>query len=217
MKKILFILTVMTLCIGIVFASARLFAQGQLKNKVTANIITTRNTLSDTGNLGANFTSYIYNIYDVAGNVTTTGEITIPVGDINARVEEAGVGSATSYPTGWTNTDVTVTLPTVADIDTIYTIDGTIPTITGTKYEAPFTVSSNCSVQYIFTDGYNITSAKATEVMNIDKDLPTIVSGLAEDNRKITSICDISLYLLFFLIIKIKSSLPFFSSSYFYC
>ena len=113
MKKILFILTVMTLCIGIVFASARLFAQGQLKNKVTANIITTRNTLSDTGNLGANFTSYIYNIYDVAGSNAEGGirvKTMINRKDSRGKWEDKGYKYIIVYPKKSTTDKITLAM-----------------------------------------------------------------------------------------------------------
>ena len=111
-------------------------------------------------------------IYDVAGNKTTATEITINTGSVSAATE------ATYTPTTWTNGKVTVTLPTMSGFTTRYTTNGSAPTKTSTEYKEPFTVSSNCTVNYIYTDGTNIGGAAAANITNIDTVDPTINTAL---------------------------------------
>ena len=117
---------------------------------------------------------------------TTNHKITVEVKDNAGNTKQATVikGTGTvetaeggSYsPTKWTNGDVTITLPTKEGFTTRYTIDGTIPTASSTEYSKAFTVSSNCTITYIYTDGTNIGGAGTLNVTNIDKDKPTIGS-----------------------------------------
>ncbi len=54
----------------------------------------------------------------------------------------------------------------------MYTTNGTTPTKDSTKYSAPFTVSGNCKINYLYTDGTNIGGAGTVNVTNIDKLAP---------------------------------------------
>ena len=135
-----------------------------------------------------NLTSGTYNvyaeIYDVAGNITRANSSDKPLEITLGAVETATGGSFS--PTDWTNGDVTVTLPQKDGFTTRYTTDGTIPTTSSSEYSKAFTVSSNCTITYIYTDGTNIGGAGTLGVTNIDKERPiignissafTIVSG----------------------------------------
>ena len=108
---------------------------------------------------------------DNAGNAATSQTTTVTTGTIGE------VGKATATPTSWTNKDVTVTLPTITGFTTMYTTNGIIPTATASSttkaYSSPFTVSTNCTVLYVYTDGTNINSAGTLTIDNIDKTAPT--------------------------------------------
>ena len=108
--------------------------------------------------------------------ITTTDKVgnigTITKNVTTGSVERPGEGSYT--PTDWTNTDVTVTLPTKEGYKTIYTIDGTEPTLTSTEYTLPFAVNQNCVVTYKHSDGTNLSQESRTlDISNIDKEVPT--------------------------------------------
>ena len=107
---------------------------------------------------------------DNAGN-TTTGTVKATTGTVPTA------SGATYTPTTWTKGNVTVTLPTKSGYSTVYTTNGTAPTKDSTKYSAAFTVSSNCKINYLYTDGTNIGGAGTVNVTNIDKTAPTFVSG----------------------------------------
>ena len=110
-------------------------------------------------------------VTDNAGNVTTSEITTVTTGTIGA------VGTASISPTGWTNGNVTVTLPKSDGFTTMYTTDGTTPTArastTTKEYSSPFEVSSNCTIMYVYTDGTNINTAGTISVQKIDKTAPT--------------------------------------------
>ena len=105
-------------------------------------------------------TTYYTWVKDAAGNVsesrTTTGTISAASG-------------ATCSPTTWTNGNVKVTLPTKSGFTTVYTKDGSTPTKSSTKYTSVFEVSSNCKINYLYTDGANIGGAGTLNINNIDK------------------------------------------------
>ncbi|MEI3435056.1 MAG: chitobiase/beta-hexosaminidase C-terminal domain-containing protein [Clostridia bacterium] len=102
---------------------------------------------------------------DNAGN-TTTGTVKATTGTVPTA------SGATYTPNTWTSGKVTVTLPTKNGYSTVYTTNGTTPTKDSTKYSAPFTVSGNCKINYLYTDGTNIGGAGTVNVTNIDKLVP---------------------------------------------
>ena len=105
----------------------------------------------------------------------------------NVRQESVSKGTGTvetatggTYsPTTWTNGNVKVTLPTKSGFTTRYTIDGTKPTKDSTQYTGEFTVSSNCTITYLYTDGTNIGGTGSLSVTNIDTAPPTINEALS--------------------------------------
>ena len=56
----------------------------------------------------------------------------------------------------------------------MYTTNGTTPTKDSTKYSASFTVSNNCKINYLYTDGTNIGGAGTVNIGNIDKTAPVL-------------------------------------------
>ena len=104
---------------------------------------------------------------DNAGN-TTTGTVKATTGTVPTA------SGATYTPNTWTSGKVTVTLPTKNGYTTVYTTNGTTPTKDSTKYSAAFTVSSNCKINYLYTDGTNIGGAGTVNVTNIDKLAPNV-------------------------------------------
>ena len=125
-------------------------------------------------------------VYDVAGNKTTSSTIEITLGSLPTLSD---LSSSSFSPSTWTNGNVKVTLPTANNYTTRYTTDGSNPTATsGNIYSAPFDVTGNCTIKYVATDGTNITSAKSKAVTNIDKTVPKVTSELAEHSKTTTSI-----------------------------
>ena len=123
-------------------------------------------------------------VTDKAGNVTESQTLSVTTGTISA------VGKATASPTGWTNKDVTVTLPTLTGFTTKYTTNGTAPSTSSAAYSSPFTVSTNCTVMYVYTDGTNINSAGTLTIDNIDKTAPTNTAPTAtHTTNSITVTC----------------------------
>ena len=110
---------------------------------------------------------------DNAGNASDSSVVTISTGTIGA------VGTASISPTSWTNGNVTVTLPTSANLTTRYTTDGSNPTKSSTQYSNSFTVSSNCTIKFVYTDGTNINAPGTVTVSKIDKVNPTTTAPTA--------------------------------------
>ena len=108
---------------------------------------------------------------DNAGN-TTTGTVKATTGTVPTA------SGATYTPNTWTSGKVTVTLPTKSGYTTVYTTNGTAPTKDSTKYSAAFTVSSNCKINYLYTDGTNIGGAGTVNVTNIDTANPVINTAI---------------------------------------
>lgn len=113
---------------------------------------------------------------DNAGNVRQ-GSVSKGTGTV-----ETATGG-TYNPTTWTNGNVTVTLPTKSGFTTRYTTDGTKPTKDSTQYTGQFTVSRNCTITYVYTDGVNIGGTGALSVTNIDKTQPVVTETTATTNK----------------------------------
>ena len=108
---------------------------------------------------------------DNAGN-TTTGTVKATTGTVPTA------SGATYTPTTWTKGNVTVTLPTKSGYSTVYTTNGTAPTVSSTKYSSAFAVSTNCKINYLYTDGTNIGGAGTVNVTNIDTANPVINTAI---------------------------------------
>lgn len=113
---------------------------------------------------------------DNAGNVRQ-GSVSKGTGTV-----ETATGGTYS-PTTWTNGNVKVTLPTKSGYTTRYTTDGTKPTKDSTQYTGEFTVSSNCTITYLYTDGTNIGGTGTLNVTNIDKTKPVVTEATATTNK----------------------------------
>ena len=137
----------------------------------TATTANTTRTHTFTG-LTQNKTYNAYAVvYDATGRTTQSTTINVTTGIVPTA------SGATYTPNTWTSGKVTVTLPTKSGYSTVYTTNGTAPTKDSIKYSAAFTVSSNCKINYLYTDGTNIGGAGTVNVTNIDKTAPTFVSG----------------------------------------
>ena len=65
-----------------------------------------------------------------------------------------------------------------------------MPTLTSTAYSTPFTVSSNCVITYIYTDGTNIGGSNTANITTIDKTAPSkpvYQAYYKDDNSSYTS------------------------------
>ena len=137
----------------------------------TATTANTTRTHTFTG-LTQNKTYNAYAVvYDATGRTTQSTTINVTTGTVPTA------SGATYTPNTWTSGKVTVTLPTKSGYTTVYTTNGTAPTKDSTKYSGAFTVSSNCKINYLYTDGTNIGGAGTVNVTNIDTTAPTFVSG----------------------------------------
>ncbi len=151
-------------------------------NGATAGSRSVTDATKDITNLASGTYQAYAEVYDVAGNKATSSTIEITLGSIPT------IGSSSFTPSGWTNGTVTVTLPTTSGYTTRYTTNGTAPTVSSTAYSSPFTVSSNCTVNYIYTDGTNINTAGSKSITNIDTTAPSIGTQLSESSKTTTSI-----------------------------
>ena len=137
----------------------------------TATTANTTRTHTFTG-LTQNKTYNAYAVvYDTTGRTTQSSTINVNTGTVPTA------SGATYTPNTWTSGKVTVTLPTKSGYTTVYTTNGTAPTKSSTKYTGAFTVSNNCKINYLYTDGTNIGGAGTVNVTNIDTTAPTFVSG----------------------------------------
>ena len=107
-------------------------------------------------------------VYDVAGNSKKTKEITIEIKGIDKPV------GATIKPKYWTNGDVTVTLPISTDLTTQYK-DSTNGVYQ--EYSKAFTVTSNRTITYRYSDGINTSGESSISIDKIDKVAPEIIAG----------------------------------------
>ena len=148
----------------------KLSTDSTYKNATDTYTVTTANTTrihTFTG-LTQNKTYNAYAVvYDATGRTAQSTTINVTTGAVPTA------SGATYTPNTWTSGKVTVTLPTKSGYTTVYTTNGTAPTKDSTKYSAAFTVSSNCKINYLYTDGTNIGGAGTVNVTNIDKIAPT--------------------------------------------
>ena len=107
-------------------------------------------------------------VYDATGRTTQSTTINVITGTVPTA------SGATYTPNTWTKGNVTVTLPTKSGYSTVYTTNGTAPTKDSTKYSAAFTVSNNCKINYLYTDGTNIGGAGTVNIGNIDNTAPVL-------------------------------------------
>ena len=115
-----------------------------------------------------NLVSGVYNtyavVYDKAGNKYQTGILNVTTN--NVEKAEGAVAS----PTGWTNGNVTVTLPTKVGYTTEYQI-GTLNG-TWTRYVGTIIIDKNATVYYRYNDGINAGNYASINIANIDKLVP---------------------------------------------
>ena len=146
----------------------------------TATTANTTRTHTFTG-LTQNKTYNAYAVvYDATGRTTQSTTINVTTGTVPTA------SGATYTPTTWTKGNVTVTLPTKSGYSTVYTTNGTAPTKSSTKYTGAFTVSSNCKINYLYTDGTNIGGAGTVNVTNIDTANPVINTAITESGTTST-------------------------------
>ena len=139
----------------------------------TATTANTTRTHTFTG-LTQNKTYNAYAVvYDATGRTTQSTTINVTTGTVPTA------SGATYTPTTWTKGSVTVTLPTKSGYSTVYTTNGTVPTVSSTKYSSAFAVSTNCKINYLFTDGTNIGGVGTVNVTNIDTVNPAINTALS--------------------------------------
>ena len=125
-------------------------------------------------------------VYDATGRTAQSTTINVTTGTVPTA------SGATYTPTTWTKGNVTVTLPTKSGYTTVYTTNGTAPTKSSTKYTGAFAVSSNCKINYLYTDGTNIGGAGTVNVTNIDTTNISISSFTASPSSTQASVATLS-------------------------
>ena len=152
----------------------------------TATTANTTRTHTFTG-LTQNKTYNAYAVvYDATGRTTQSTTINVTTGTVPTA------SGATYTPTTWTSGKVTVTLPTKSGYSTVYTTNGTAPTVSSTKYSSAFAVSTNCKINYLYTDGTNIGGAGTVNVTNIDTTNISISSFTANPSSTQASVATLS-------------------------
>ena len=171
---------------------------GQNLTGTTAGIgVTSTGTLSYSGtaksisyassNTGVCTVSGTSTTYTITGKTAGTSTITATITNYDNTTVTATAtativstpGTASVSPTSWTNGSVTVTLPTLSGYTTRYTTNGTNPTTSSTAYNSTnkFTVSSNCTVKYVFANSQGVSSSGTLIISNIDTTAPTMGSA----------------------------------------
>ena len=117
-----------------------------------------------------------YDCYVKVFNTATSDDAKASKQDSTVVLEGLVQAENGSYsPTTWTNGNVTVTLPEAsAGLTTRYTTDGSAPTSSSPVYTGPITVESNCTINYVYSDGTNIGGVGSMNVGIIDKEKPTV-------------------------------------------
>ena len=152
----------------------------------TATTANTTRTHTFTG-LTQNKTYNAYAVvYDATGRTAQSTTINVITGTVPTA------SGATYTPNTWTSGKVTVTLPTKSGYTTVYTTNGTAPTKSSTKYTGAFAVSSNCKINYLYTDGTNIGGAGTVNVTNIDTTNISISSFTASPSSTQASVATLS-------------------------
>lgn len=118
-----------------------------------------------------NLASGVYNtyaiVYDKAGNKTKTGILNVTTKNVDTA------GGATASPTGWTNGNVIVILPTKSGYTTQYQVANSVNVNgTWTTYSGQLTITKNTKVFYRYTDGTNAGTYGTLTIANIDKLVP---------------------------------------------
>lgn len=155
-------------------------------NESANTYYTTNGTIPTTGStkytspivINTNTTLKFFSV-DTAGNIeavkTESYIIESSSGDITAPI-------TTANPVGGTyNNTITVALSVNETANTYYTMDGTTPTTSSTKYSSPIDINTNTILKFFSVDTAGNTEAIRTETYTIESSSKTFKSIDAED------------------------------------
>ena len=144
-----------------------------VSNPSTYNIETADFTLNNPSKEGSVFLGWIENEQDTPTTTKTITQGTTGNKTLTAVFEQVQAPTITHTPTTWTNQDVTVTITSDHnDYTYMYKIDNG----SFTPYNAPFTVSQNCTITAYSIDSNHNSANTTHDVTNIDKIDPTMGS-----------------------------------------
>jgi hypothetical protein len=141
---------------------------------------TTSSTLY-TGTFSVSSTTTVkYRAWDNAGNVEATNSQSIQIAQADTTPPTSAIAcNGSTCSSGWYPASVSVTLSAadsggsgVAFI--MYTTDGSDPSLSGSVYSAPFTVSSTTTVKYRASDNAGNAEATKAQLIQIDSAAPQV-------------------------------------------
>jgi chitodextrinase len=119
--------------------------------------------------------TFVVKAKDATGNESVgTAPLTVTTLDLTAPTV-----TFTGDAEGLYNRNVTVTLATDADATIYYTLDGSEPTASSTRYTQPISISETTTLKYVAIDEAGNTSNVGTKAYTIDKVAPTLNDILA--------------------------------------
>jgi peptidoglycan/xylan/chitin deacetylase (PgdA/CDA1 family) len=107
-----------------------------------------------------------------------TGVRTLTISQWYNEINNAGPVAFANPTGGLYNTDKIVTLAMNVDGSIYYTIDGSVPTTSSTKYTTPISITSTTLLNFFAVDLDGNLSPMYTETYNIDKVAPTATADL---------------------------------------
>jgi peptidoglycan/xylan/chitin deacetylase (PgdA/CDA1 family) len=141
---------------------------------------TTSSTLYTSTFSVSSTTTVKYRAWDNAGNVEATNSQSIQIALADTAPPTSSIAcNGSTCSSGWYPASVSVTLSAVDSGGSgvafiMYTTDGSDPSLSGSVYSAPFTVSSTTTVKYRASDNAGNAEATKAQLIQIDTAAPQV-------------------------------------------